>query len=146
MMFFAYLLASQPHGTLYVGMTDDLIRRVWEHKMKLVPGFTAKYGVGRLVWFEAHQTREAAWRREKQIKEWRRAWKIELIERDNPQWIDLYPSLSSSAQAPRKRMGGSRLSPGLRSGGSESTLAATAVGWVPAKAGTRKLSEQRCYL
>jgi len=60
MMFFAYLLASQPHGTLYVGMTDDLIRRVWEHKMKLVPGFTAKYGVGRLVWFEAHQTREAA--------------------------------------------------------------------------------------
>jgi putative endonuclease len=94
MMFFVYMLASQPHGTLYVGMTDDLIRRVWEHKMKLVPGFTAKYGVDRLVWFEAHQTREAAWRREKQIKEWKRAWKIELIERDNPQWIDLYPSLS----------------------------------------------------
>ena len=94
MMFFVYMLASQPHGTLYVGMTDDLIRRVWEHKMKLVPGFTAKYGVDRLVWFEAHQTREAAWRREKQIKEWKRAWKIELIERDNPQWIDLYPSLA----------------------------------------------------
>jgi putative endonuclease len=94
MMFFVYMLASQPHGTLYVGMTDDLIRRVWEHKMKLVPGFTAKYGVDRLVWFEAHQTREAAWRREKQIKEWKRAWKIELIERDNPHWVDLYPSLS----------------------------------------------------
>ena len=62
--------------------------------MKLVPGFTTKYGVDRLVWYEAHQTREAAWRRERQIKEWRRAWKIELIERDNPQWIDLYPSLS----------------------------------------------------
>jgi putative endonuclease len=62
--------------------------------MKFVPGFTAKYGVDRLVWFEAHQTREAAWRRERQIKEWKRAWKIELIERDNPQWIDPYPSLS----------------------------------------------------
>jgi putative endonuclease len=94
MMFFVYLLASQPHGTLYVGMTDDLIRRIWEHKMKLVPGFTTTYGVDRLVWFEPHQTREAAWRRERQIKEWKRAWKIELIERDNPQWIDLYPNLS----------------------------------------------------
>jgi putative endonuclease len=94
MMFFVYLLASKPHGTLYVGMTDDLIRRIWEHKMKFVPGFTAKYGVDRLVWFEAHQTREAAWRRERQIKERKRAWKIELIERDNPHWIDLYPSLS----------------------------------------------------
>ena len=100
MMFFAYLLASQPHGTLYVGMTDDLIRRVWEHKMKLVPGFTAKYGVGRLVWFEAHQTREAAWRREKQIKEWRRAWKIELTERDNPQWIDLYQASHRKPKRP----------------------------------------------
>jgi len=65
MMFFVYLLASQPHGTLYVGMTDDLIRRVWEHKMKLFPGFTTQYGIDRLVWFEPHQTREAAWRREK---------------------------------------------------------------------------------
>ena len=94
MMFFVYLLASQPHGTLYVGMTDDLLRRIWEHKMKLVPGFTAKYGLDHLVWFEPHQTREAAWRRERQIKEWKRAWKIELIERDNPQWIDLYSTLS----------------------------------------------------
>jgi putative endonuclease len=94
MMFFVYMLASQPHGTLYIGMTDDLIRRIWEHKLKLVPGFTAKYGVDRLVWFEAHHSREAAWRREKQIKEWKRAWKIELIERDNPRWTDLYPSLS----------------------------------------------------
>jgi putative endonuclease len=93
-MFFVYLLASQPHGTLYTGMTDDLIRRIWEHKNKLVPGFTAKYGVNRLIWYEAHQTREAAWAREKQIKEWRRAWKIQLIEKDNPHWIDLYPSLS----------------------------------------------------
>ena len=62
--------------------------------MKLVPGFSAKYGVDRLVWFEAHQTREAAWRREIQIKEWKRAWKIQLIEQDNLHWVDLYPSLS----------------------------------------------------
>ena len=87
MMFFVYLLASQPHETLYVGMTDDLIRRIWEHKMKLIPGFTAEYGVDRPVWFEPHQTRDAAWDCEKQIKKWKRAWKIELIERDNPQWI-----------------------------------------------------------
>jgi putative endonuclease len=93
-MFFVYLLTSQPHGTLYVGMTDDLIRRIWEHKNKVVPGFTAKYGVDRLVWFEAHETREGAWEREKQIKEWRRAWKIQLVEENNPHWTDLYPSLS----------------------------------------------------
>jgi len=68
---------------LYVGMTDDLIRRIWEHKNKVVPGFTAKYGVDRLVWFEAHETREGAWEREKQIKEWRRAWKIQIVEENN---------------------------------------------------------------
>ena len=72
----------------------DLIRRIWEHKTKAIPGFTAKYDVDRLVWFEAHQSIAAAATRERQIKEWKRAWKIELIERDNPQWIDLYPSLS----------------------------------------------------
>jgi putative endonuclease len=93
-MFYVYLLAIQPHGTLYAGMTDDLVRRVWEHKIKAVPGFTAKYGVDRLVWFEAHETLEGALRREKQIKEWRRAWKIVLIEENNPYWIDLYQSLS----------------------------------------------------
>ncbi len=93
-MFYVYLLASQPQGTLYVGMTDDLVRRVWEHKTKAIPGFTTKYGVDRLVWFEAHETRELAWRREKQIKEWRRGWKISLIEEQNPHWIDLYQSLS----------------------------------------------------
>jgi putative endonuclease len=93
-MFFVYLLASQPLGTLYVGMTDDLVRRVWEHKIKAVPGFTAKYRVDRLAWFEAHETRESAWRREKQIKEWRRVWKVALIEENNPYRIDLYQSLS----------------------------------------------------
>ena len=94
-MFYVYLLSSKPQGTLYVGMTNDLVRRVWEHKIKAVPGFTPKYGVDRLVWFEAHETLESAFGREKLIKKWRRAWKIELIEEDNPHWSDLYQSLSS---------------------------------------------------
>ena len=93
-MFFVYILASKAYGTLYVGSTPDLVRRIWEHKTKAIPGFTAKYGVDRLVWFEVHESIAAAAQRERQIKEWKRAWKIRLIERDNPQWIDLYTSLS----------------------------------------------------
>ena len=93
-MYFVYLLASKPQGTLYAGVTSDLLRRVFEHKSKAVLGFTTRYGVDKLVWFEAHDSVEAAIRREKQIKEWRRDWKVNLIERDNPHWIDLYPSLS----------------------------------------------------
>jgi putative endonuclease len=92
-MFFVYLLASKPYGTLYVGLTSDLPRRVWGHKIKAVPGFTAKYGVDRLVWFEAHDNHEAALRREKQIKGWRRDWKINLIETSNQRWVDLYGGL-----------------------------------------------------
>ncbi len=92
-MFFVYLLASEQYGTLYIGLTTNLSRRVWEHKNKLVPGFTAKYGVDRLVWFEIHDDREAALRREKQLKEWNRDWKINLIESNNRHWIDLYPDL-----------------------------------------------------
>ena len=93
-MFFVYVLASKPHGTLYIGSTSDLVRRVWDHKVKAVPGFTAKYGVDRLVWFERHDTLEAAMIRERRIKDWKRGWKIQLIEQDNPQWIDLYPGIS----------------------------------------------------
>lgn len=93
-MFYVYLLASKPYGTLYIGMTSDLARRVWEHKNKVVPGFTRRYGVDRLAWFEAHETEPAALLREKQIKEWKRDWKINLIERDNPHWLDLFPTLS----------------------------------------------------
>ena len=92
-MFHVYILASRPCGTLYAGVTSDLSRRVWEHETKAVPGFTAQYGVDRLVWFEAHDTAESAIRREKQIKEWRRAWKVRLIEEQNPHWVDLYPSI-----------------------------------------------------
>lgn len=93
-MSFVYLLASKPYGTLYVGSTNDLVRRVFEHKEKAIPGFTSKYAVDKLVWFEQHESVVSARFRERQIKEWKRSWKIELIERDNPHWIDLYKNLS----------------------------------------------------
>ncbi len=92
-MFYVYLLASKPYGTLYIGMTSELARRVWEHKEKVVPGFTRRYNVVRLVWFEDHASEGEALRREKQLKEWKRDWKINLIERANPHWDDLYPSI-----------------------------------------------------
>jgi len=88
-----YLLASRRNGTLYVGVTSDLIKRVWEHKNHVVEGFTKKYGVDRLVWYELHQTMESAIGREKAIKEWKRAWKLALIEEANPEWNDLYERL-----------------------------------------------------
>ena len=93
--FYVYMLASQPNGTLYIGMTDDLVRRVWEHRTGAVPGFTRKYGVKILVWFEQHETREAALMRERQLKKWNRAWKLELIERQNTSWRDLWDELHS---------------------------------------------------
>jgi len=93
-MFYVYLLSSGPFGTLYVGMTADLAKRVWEHKVKAIPGFTAKYRVDRLVWYEPHALLEAAFVRERQIKRWKREWKVQLIEADNPQWLDLYPSIA----------------------------------------------------
>jgi putative endonuclease len=85
-----YILASQRNGTIYTGVTSDLVKRVWEHKSDLVEGFTKKYGVHTLVWYETHQTMESAITREKQIKEWKRAWKLKLIEKMNPGWRDLY--------------------------------------------------------
>jgi len=87
-VFYVYVLASKPCGMLYLGVTSDLPRRVWEDKIKAVPGFTAKYGVDQLVWFEAHEQAEPARLRERQIMEWKRDWKINLIERENPRWID----------------------------------------------------------
>ena len=93
-MFYVYLLASKPHGTLYVGATSDLVQRVWEHKVKAIPGFTAKYDVNCLVWFEQYDRLEAAMLRERRIKGWKRAWKIQLIEEENPRWADLYCGLS----------------------------------------------------
>ena len=88
-MFYTDILASRRNGTLYTGMTDDLVRRMVEHKAKTFRGFTAKYEVALLVWFEDHPDRDSAFRRERQIKEWRRLWKIGLIELMNPNWRDL---------------------------------------------------------
>ena len=85
-----YILASDRNGTLYVGVTSDLTKRVWEHKNDLVPGFTKRYGVHDLVWYELHDSMESAISREKAIKEWKRQWKLELIECENPVWKDLY--------------------------------------------------------
>jgi putative endonuclease len=95
MNFYVYILASRRNGTLYVGMIDDLVRRVWEHRIGAVPGFTRKYGVKMLVWYEQHETRETAFQRERQIKRWNRAWKLQLIERFNPTWKDLAVDLSA---------------------------------------------------
>jgi putative endonuclease len=91
--YFVYLLASQPNGTLYVGVTNDLIRRMHEHREGLVEGFTKQYAIKLLVWFEFTPSIEAAIQREKQIKNWKREWKIALIAPENPQWRDLYPEL-----------------------------------------------------
>lgn len=88
-----YILASKRNGTLYIGVTSDLVKRVWEHKNNLVDGFTKKYGVHQLMYFEMHEDMESAIQREKQLKKWNRDWKIDLIEKDNPEWADLYESL-----------------------------------------------------
>ena len=88
------MLASRRNGTLYIGITDDLARRVEEHRIGAVPGFTKVYGVKILVWYEVHETRESAFQRERQLKKWNRRWKLELIERQNPAWNDLGEELT----------------------------------------------------
>ena len=90
---YVYILASKRNGTLYTGVTNNLIRRVWEHKNNLVDGFSKKYGVHRLVYFEQHDDIRAAITREKQIKKWNRQWKLRLIETQNREWQDLYDEL-----------------------------------------------------
>ena len=92
--FYVYILASRVGGTLYIGVTNDLVRRVHEHKTKAAEGFTEKYGVNRLVHFEQFDDIENAIRREKRLKKWNRDWKIRLIEENNPNWDDLYPSIA----------------------------------------------------
>ena len=89
-LYYVYILASRRNGTLYVGVSNDVLRRTWEHKSDLIEGFTKKYGVHLLVWFEEHSDIRDAIDREKQIKGWNRAWKIKLIEKENPGWNDLY--------------------------------------------------------
>ena len=89
-----YILASKRNGTLYIGVTSDLVKRVWQHKNDVVEGFTKKYGVHMLVYYELHASMNEAITREKQLKKWNRAWKIALIEKQNPEWVDLWPSIA----------------------------------------------------
>jgi putative endonuclease len=93
--FYVYMIASQRNDTLYIGSTSDLIKRVWEHKNKVIPGFTAQYNVPLLVYYETHSTYLEAARREKRFKNWCRQWKINLIEELNPEWRDLYEEICS---------------------------------------------------
>jgi len=93
--YYVYILASRKNGTLYIGVTNDLIRRTWEHREGMVEGFTRKYGVKVLVHFEAFGEIDAAIHREKRLKKWNRRWKMELIEQTNPEWRDLYGSFSA---------------------------------------------------
>jgi putative endonuclease len=95
MAYYVYLLASDKYGTLYLGMTNDVVRRVYEHKSKVVAGFTKRYAVDKLVWFEIYDVALTAIAREKELKKWRRDWKIKLIEEKNPQWLDLYPEIAA---------------------------------------------------
>jgi putative endonuclease len=93
--YWVYILASDAGGTLYVGVTNDLIRRVYQHRTDAIDGFSRRHGVHRLVYFEQFDQIEFAIQREKRLKKWTRAWKVELIEKNNPQWVDLYPGISS---------------------------------------------------
>ncbi len=88
-----YMLASQRNGTLYIGVTSDLIQRIWQHKEGLAEGFTKTYGVKTLVWYEQHETMESAIRKEKAMKKWLREWKLKTIEQTNPDWNDLWPEI-----------------------------------------------------
>ena len=94
-LYFVYILASKPYGALYTGFTGDITGRIYEHKNHVFPGFTSRYSVHTLVWYEAHSDVHAAIDREKQIKGWNRDWKIRLIEKMNPHWEDLYPRILS---------------------------------------------------
>ncbi len=95
MAFWVYILASDRNGTLYTGHTDDLTHRIWEHRTQQRRGFTSKYNVGKLVWFEQHPTRDAAKTRELRLKKWNRLWKLHLIEDRNPEWRDLYLDINN---------------------------------------------------
>ena len=93
--YYVYVLASQRNGTLYVGITSNLIKRIWEHKNKAIEGFTQKYNVDKLVYFEQYRDPKNAIKREKRLKKYNRQWKLELIEKENPEWRDLYNELVS---------------------------------------------------
>ena len=95
MAYYVYILASKKYGTLYIGVTSDLVRRVYEHKTKIVPGFTKRYAIDKLVLFEIFDDPVSAIAREKELKKWRRDWKTRLIDEQNPNWDDLYSGISN---------------------------------------------------
>ncbi len=118
LMFTVYILTNKRNGTLYTGHTDDIDRRLWEHRNGHMRGFASKYGCNRLVWKEAHESRETAFQRERQIKSWKRDWKLQLIERDNPDWKDIYDEMNiwvaeeTELTRWQRAEAGSRLAPG----------------------------------
>jgi len=93
MNYYVYILASRKDGAIYVGITNDIVRRIYEHRTKAAPGFTSKYNIARLVWLEIYEDPISAISRERELKKWKRAWKVQLIEAQNPQWEDLYESI-----------------------------------------------------
>jgi putative endonuclease len=95
MSFYVYVLTNKRSGTLYIGMTDNLVARVWQHREGAVEGFTNRYGLKSLVWFEIHESRESAFARERQLKKWNRTWKLQLIEKQNPEWRDLWNDIAA---------------------------------------------------
>lgn len=103
-MFYVYILANRKNGALYTGQCDDLIKRVHEHKTGRYGGHSAKYRIDRLVWFEIHETRDSAFQRERQIKEWKRAWRLDLFAKTNPDWDDLFHDLAEAALCDPSRM------------------------------------------
>jgi len=94
MPYYVYILANQPNGTLYIGRTDDLVKRIWQHKQKFIKSFTSRYAIDKLVYFELCQDAGAMVQRERRLKTWERSWKIALIEEKNPNWVDLYGEIT----------------------------------------------------
>ena len=94
MAFYVYIMCNKRNGTLYIGMTDDLVHRIWQHREGVIEGFTSAYAIKTLVWFESHASRESAFARERQMKKWNRAWKLRRIESDNPEWRDLWDEIA----------------------------------------------------
>src|SRR5438552_18189912 len=93
MSYYVYIIASRRDGAIYIGVTNDIVRRAYEHRIKAVPGFTSKYNITQLVWFEVYDDPVSAITREKELKKWKRTWKIQLIQAENPEWKDLYESI-----------------------------------------------------
>jgi len=103
-MFYVYITANRKQGAIYTGQCDDQLKRIYEHKWKRYDGYTAKYTIDRLMWFEIHETRDSAFQRERQIKEWKRAWRLNLFCESNPHWDDLFYMLTEEALCDPARM------------------------------------------